>query len=326
MNILRLIEPWAILLLCLVVGTASGQTPMEISAFGDLVLPFGSSETNGDQFQVNQAELDLTAEVGPGATADMALPYDPESGGFGLAVLAVDFAIHQQDGWDISVKAGQFDIPFGIDWRSYASVDRRMVTVPLMVDATHEGWNDLGATLHLERGPLALDAFLVNGSSCGRGQGTCKINREEVVRSFGARLGCAPLEGLELGFSGALFHDLDGTTVMTLWGADGQWRQGPWLVKGEYLQQIADQNTVAEATNDGAYLQVLRELGRTFVFARHDFLVHESKDSPDLQRWELGAGYVVRDGLEVRLEQQLGGASLGDMTWLQMVMTFGANN
>ena len=73
MNILRLIEPWAILLLCLVVGTASGQTPMEISAFGDLVLPFGSSETNGDQFQVNQAELDLTAEVGPGATADMAL-------------------------------------------------------------------------------------------------------------------------------------------------------------------------------------------------------------------------------------------------------------
>ena len=238
----------------------------------------------------------------------------------------MDFAIHQQDGWDISVKAGQFDIPFGIDWRSYASVDRRMVTVPLMVDATHEGWNDLGATLHLERGPLALDAFLVNGSSCGRGQGTCKINREEVVRSFGARLGCVPLEGLELGFSGALFHDLDGTTVMTLWGADGQWRQGPWLVKGEYLQQIADQNTVAEATNDGAYLQVLRELGRTFVFARHDFLVHESKDSPDLQRWELGAGYVVRDGLEVRLEQQLGGASLGDMTWLQMVMTFGANN
>lgn len=313
-----------ILILLALALPASAQTAMEISAFGDLMMPLGGDEDTGHEFQVNQAEVDLVAEIGERSTADMAVAYDPASGLWGLAVLAANYTLTEGDRLDASLRAGQFDVPFGIDWRTYASVDRKVVTAPLLLDATHEGWNDLGMNAHLEKGRFTLDGFLLNGTSCGRGLGTCPVNRPEVDRAFGSRLGFFPSAGWELGFSNAYFTDPDDGLTMSLYGGDLQAALGAFFFKAEYVLQISDQNTPAEAENHGFYVQGLYDLGAPYLFVRYDTLDYDCGCAPSATRWSLGGGYELQPGLEVRLEHQAGGLGLPNVTWLQLVMEFGS--
>ncbi len=300
------------------------QTVMEISAFGDLILPIGGDEDTGHEFQVHQAELDLSAAIGEKSTADMAVAYDPGSGLWGLAVLAANYTLADDESLAASLRVGKFDAPFGIDWRSYASVSRKAVTAPLLLEATHEGWNDMGINAHLEKSRLTLDAFLLNGNSCGRGVGTCPVDRPDVNRAFGSRLGYFPQEGWEVGFSSAFFTGPADLVTMSLYGGDLQGTIGPFHLKTEYVLQVADQNSPAEAENTGFYIQGLYDLGAPYLLVRYDTLDFECSCAPSATRWTLGGGYELQEGLELRLEHQAGEQGLPNVTWLQLVMEFGS--
>lgn len=298
---------------------------LAISAFADLQQPAAADGVTGGAFRVNQAEIDLEGCIRPQATAAMALAYDPESRGFTLAVLTAtyDLTAPDADGLEAALTAGQFDVPFGLDWRVYASIDRRLVTPPLLIDGTHEGWNDQGANLHLAAGPGRADLFVVNGTSCGRGVQTCKVDRGEIRHAFGGRVG-AVWGPLELGTSGAVFHDEDGHVAMSLYGADLQAVWGPLALRGELVGQHVDQDSPVAALTRGWYVQGIWDLGRAFAFVRQDGVDPHAAGAPQPLRWSLGGGWKVQEGLELRLEQDLGQRDFADTTWLQLAMSFGA--
>ena len=305
---------------------AQGGGSLDISAFADLIFPVSASTETGTEVRVNQAEVDLEGAIAEDVTAAMALAYDPEAETFALAVLAVEMPLLTAGAWSAALTAGQFDIPFGIDYKVYASVDRRLVHGPLFVDYTHEGWNDLGVNFNLAARGFGADVFVINGSNCGRGVVSPLkfVERLDIKRALGSRVHYGVTDGVELGLSGALFHDQENVLAMTLMGADFQAAFGALSFKGEYVTQTVDRTTPAEATNKGFYLQGMYEFGKFFGVARYDGWSPDLEGSLSPERVSLGIGYVVREGLEVRLEHDAGLRDLEDETWLQMVMNFGS--
>lgn len=298
---------------------------LDISAFADLVFPVSASDSTGTEFRVNQAELDLAGDIAPGVSAAMALAYDPTAETFALAVLEVRIPLAATEAFSATVGVGQFDVPFGIDYQVYASVDRRLVNGPLLLNCSHEGWNDLGVNLNLARGSWGADLFVINGNRCGRGvvDPVKAVDRREVKRAEGARLHLALGGRAELGASGALFHDQQDDLPMTLLGADFQLRWGSASFKGEYVAQTVDRGTPAEAANDGYYVQGLQEWARWYAVVRYGCWNNEVSGLPSPERLSLGAGWILREGLELRLEHDAGLQDLQDVTWLQMVLDFG---
>lgn len=317
------------LITLLAAAPAAAQEPADeaggglaISAFADVQMPVESRDEDDGRFAINQAEIDLEGAIHPKTTAAMAVAWDPETETFALAVLAAEYALVEGDEFSAAVMAGQFDVRFGVDWRVYASIDRRLVTPPLTTDGTHEGWNDQGANLNLAMGPLMADLFVLNGSGCGRGVQTAKIDRTEVRRGFGGRVG-GLLGAFEVGASGAACHDYDGNLVTTLLGVDLQAAFGPLGLRGEFIVQDVDQNTAFRTEAHGWYLQGIWDFGPGFGFARWDGLDPDADGADKPERWSLGGGWLLGDGLELRLEHEVGVSALPNRTVLQLAFSFG---
>lgn len=317
-----------LVVLTLLALPAAGQdgSTLAIAAFADLIFPAAASDESGTGFRVNQAEIDLTGQIAPDLNAAMALAYDPAAETFALAVLTVQLPLVATDRFSAQALVGQFDVPFGIDYQVYASVDRRLVNGPMILDCTHEGWNDLGVNLNLALGATGLDLFLINGDRCGRGvvNPTKEVDRSAIKRGSGGRLHRTVSAGLELGISGAMFHDQEDAIPMTLLGADFQAAWGNFSFKGEVVSHNVDRGTPAELTNHGYYLQGIHQWEKWYAVARFEQWQPELDVLASPQRLCLGAGLVVRPGLEVRLEHDAGLQDLQDVTWLQLVMDFGA--
>jgi hypothetical protein len=298
---------------------------LAISAFADLIFPVFASDDSGTQFQVNQAEVDLEGEIVPDVNATMALAYDPEAETFALAVLAVEIPLSQGDDFAASALVGQFDVPFGIDYQVYASVDRRLVSGPMILDCTHEGWNDLGVNFNLAMGEAGLDLFLINGDRCGRGvvDPTKLVDRSDIKRGSGGRLHYNFTEGLQLGASGAMFHDQEDEVPMTLLGADFQAALGAFSFKGELVAHKVDRGTSAEMNNYGFYVQGMHDWEKWYAVARYEQWKPEMDGLDSPERLCLGAGLIVREGLELRVEHDWALQDMDDVTWLQLVMDFG---
>ncbi len=274
------------LITLLAAAPAAAQEPADeaggglaISAFADVQMPVESRDEDDGRFAINQAEIDLEGAIHPKTTAAMAVAWDPETETFALAVLAAEYALVEGDEFSAAVMAGQFDVRFGVDWRVYASIDRRLVTPPLTTDGTHEGWNDQGANLNLAMGPLMADLFVLNGSGCGRGVQTAKI-------------------------------DLQATF-------------GPLGLRGEFIVQDVDQNTAFRTEAHGWYLQGIWDFGPGFGFARWDGLDPDADGADKPERWSLGGGWLLGDGLELRLEHEVGVSALPNRTVLQLAFSFG---
>ncbi|HPF69759.1 MAG TPA: hypothetical protein PLQ13_03735 [Candidatus Krumholzibacteria bacterium] len=318
----RITTMLALLLLAVPAAAQDGDGPdLAISAFADLLAPLHKDEA-GEQFRVNQAEVDLEGVIAPRATAAMAVAYDPEAATFALAVLSAEYALADGDDFGAALMAGQFDVRFGVDWRVYASIDRRLVTAPLTTRGTHEGWNDQGVNLHLRKGAFAADAYLLNGSGAGRGN-TGNPDPRPIEQAYGGRLG-ALLGVFEAGVSAAAFRDEADEHVMDLTGADLQATFGPLALTAEYLRQVTDCGTPYSTVNKGAYAQGIVDLDRVYGFARWDAIDCGSSGSDCTRRISLGGGYVVETGLEIRLEHEIGLRAMPNRTWLQMAVSFGS--
>ena len=319
--------PLLSLVLAAVPVVAQPPAGLDISAFADLVFPVSPGDSVSTDFQVNQAEIDLDGTIAPGASAAMAVAYDPEAESFSLAVLSMEMILAEAGDFGAGLTVGKFDVPFGIDYKVYASVDRRFITSPVFLDFSHRGWNDLGLDLEFSAGWFGGDIFLINGDGCGRGDdhpGGPPV-RPDIKRSWGSRLHFSPWLPLEIGFSGAIFHDQDDVLTMALLGADFQARAGGFLFKGEYLRQNVDRHTQAETDNEGFYVQGMYEFGQVFLLVRYDQWTPESATRLSPERVSLGGGYILHPGLEFRLEHDVGLRDLGNSTLLQMVMSFGGD-
>lgn len=313
---------------------------IEWSGFFDVTGGIQSSNDDETEFGLGQAEIDLASELSDRIAVEVAVAYNAEEGVFELGAALIDIHLfgsegsHVRPGFGIDhsfIVVGLFDVPFGIDYHVYPSVDRKLVTAPMVVDLTHGGWNDVGFQFGLEATHGNFVFYIVNGfeasadvldevETLATGTDVYEEIDTSPANALGTRLGIAPFGWLEVGTSFATGWNAAGKSEMALVGADLQFSMFNIELKGEFIAHSVNRS-IAEENNRGYYAQATYNiLDRAFVTTRYGSFKPEGADW--IGRSSIGAGYAITDGVELRVETVLDENTEVNQTILQLVAGF----
>jgi hypothetical protein len=307
---------------------------LQISGFFDVVGRHQSSADDKTEFGLGQAEVDLESELPDRAAVAVAIAYNADEALFELGAAELGINVYGSEEslvTSLDVTGGQFDVPFGIDYHVYRSIERKLVTAPLVVDLTHGGWNDAGLRLNLESAYGNLVCYWVNGfessvevldevQTLATGEDVYEEVDTSPANAIGTRLGITPLGWMGFGGSFAAGWNASGKSEMSLVGLDLQLNMFNLELKGEFIAHSLNR-TIAEENNRGYYVQGLYHvLDRAFVVGRYGSF------KPDQQNWHgqgsIGFGYALTDGVELRWESLISETSEDNQNIVQLVAGF----
>ena len=298
--------------------TSDELLPIEITGFGDFCRMMHCSK---ESYGIGQVEIDLEKNLTENITFIAAVAYDNEEETFGLGEFNVCFHFFGSDGEHFhpvsgidhsGIKVGQLDVPFGIDWQVYPSIDRKLVSVPLVVENTHEEWNDYGVQIYMDIGQFDAVVFGLNGFG---------YDDVEMKLAIGGRLGITPNKFIEIGGSYAGFLNGNSKTDMSLTGVDLQFHYQAFSFKGEYIAHrlsLAGDNTV---NNSGFYCQGMYDLGRYYIVTRYGMFSPDVPETDDITRFSSCLGWIVLEGCELRFEYQVNSEE-DNASFMQMAIGF----
>ncbi len=305
---------------------------LEISAFFDALGVVRNGHDDKTNFSLNQAEVDLIHALSDEIETEVWVMFEGDHFGVGAAFVTFNPYTSEHDFLrSASITAGQFDVPFGIDYLVIASPDRKFITVPRAVEGTHESWNDLGIQFGLESSAGNLVVYGVNGfeslthvldeeASITAGHDVYEEIETTPANAFGMRLGGTPTEDLEIGASIATGLNSDGENEVLLWGGDIQWSTSAFEIKGEWLYRSAHRS-IKEEINRGWYLQgAYNLLDRAFVIGRYGSFKEAHHEWTD--QVSIGGGYRLMDGVELRYESVINEHSAENQNIVQVVVSF----
>ncbi len=306
--------------------------PLEISGFGDVYSESRQDGESGDNFALGQVEVDFETNIDEKIVIGAAIAFDVESETFGLGAFTVDFHLWDSDGGHFQpvqgidhsgVIAGQFDVPFGIDWYVYPSIDRKLVTVPLVVENTHDGWNDYGLIGYMDNRYFNTVLYGANGFGYESG---VDLNGDpiEINMNFstGARVGMTPHEYFEIGGSYAGFFNEENKIDMSLLGADLQFNYQGFSAKGEYIAHGIGLEGDSSVTNTGFYGQGMYDFGKYYAVARYGVFSPDEDGVDDINRTSIGVGWVPTDAFQLRYEYQANSEDADDVSYFQLAVGF----
>ncbi len=234
----------------------------EISGFFDAVGVANFSNTKESRFLINQFELDLSYLHQSHFSVGTALAYNNESESMELAMAFIHYSFNdgpvkhprRVETYDHSaLLIGKFDMPFGLDYLSYASIDRPTISQPLVIEKTIAGWNDIGIDYHLFKNNLKFDVWAVNGFTSGV--------------SVGGNIRYKFFPFLEIGFSHST--DIDNFKSVNDWlsGVDFQINTEIFEIKSEFLwmkgvYEGAVDTVLNNEMHHGGYFQILTHLDK----------------------------------------------------------------
>lgn len=283
---------------------------VRIGGFADIYNERSAQSRLAGQYRVGQVEVGLSADLSSRVGIEAAVARDGSAPA--LAVLVADFRL--VDSGDVqsalgveslNVLVGRFDVPFGIDWHVYPSIDRLLVSGPLVVDGTHGGWNDLGVQAYAEAGRFDLVGYAVRGADI-----------DAAEWAAGTRVGVRSGDAA-LGLSLAGLHDGSGLPNRHLLGADIQWSFNSLSAKAEYVRRWPAARS-QDGVQHGAYAQGTWENQRYFAVVRLGAL--ETADG-DEQRLSVGGGWRMRENCQLRMEFQANSAAR-EVLFTQLVVGF----
>jgi len=299
---------------------------LTISGFGDILADFQNKD-DGSTFYIGQTEVDIESDLTEKFSIALAIAYDNEA--FAIGAFTVDCNLFTANDEaapsllgieSVTVGGGQFDIPFGIDWHEYPSIERKIISSPLVVENTHGLWNDYGGYLAIESEFGNAVAFMANGF-CYEG---CDPSGEslttENLRSGGGRIGLIPHKSIEIGASVASVEGRNNTVDMLLGGGDFRISLKELKLKGEYIAHNLHSGEIGDFTNDGYYVQAQYGIGEISLVGRYDEF-RPNRENTDIQRWALGAGRTIRDRVELRFEYDIN-KSIDDSAIFQVAFRF----
>lgn len=307
--------------------------PLEISGFGDVFLASYQDSELGQDFEIGQVEIDIETNIAEKTVISAAIAYDAESETFGLGAFTVDFHLFDSEaghfrpieGIDHSgIIVGQFDVPFGIDWHVYPSIDRKLVSAPLVVENTHDGWNDYGVQLYVENRWFNAVVFGSNGFSYETGEVDAlgEPVMADIAFAAGGRFGFTANEYVEIGGSYSGLFNRKSETDIRLIGGDVQLNYENFSAKGEYIEfETAVASDVSDKSS-GYYGQGMYNSGNIFLVARYGNFSVDEDGVEDVDRISIGGGWAVLDNCEVRVEHQINSGESDDLTFLQLVVGF----
>jgi hypothetical protein len=280
-------------------------SPLGLSGFADVVYASIPDSGSNGHFDLGQLELDLSYHFNERVRSDLAIAYNDRV--FGVGVITIGFVI----GEVTEIHVGQFDVPFGIDLNFYPSPERKLISPPLVVEKTHNLWNDIGLQFCSGWRNLGLVLFAVNG-----------LAGAEVSVVPGGRAFYSPVDLLEFGASIGIGLADEIESEAILLGGDFQLSYKNLYLKGEYIEHAYERTTDSKTTA-GFYLQATVDVRPFFFCARYGGLDSEVPSLDELDRVTLGAGYRVIEEVELRGEYQLYGSDwMEDLILLQTVARF----
>jgi len=269
-----------VLILCaLIPRGSSAQTPVRISGFGDLQFTTDHDDSTTADFSLGQTELDFDVELSPYSSFSVAVAHNSVDGTFGLGAVTADFrwagssADHPYTSSWLETSGliiGDFDIPFGLDWLVYPSIDRQLISSPAVVLHTHGQWHGIGANIYAESQSANFTAYLTDGFGHEGVAASGAPFSLATKQAVGFRAGVLPLAGIEIGVSGAQIGGVNADQTMALFGLDIQLLYGSWDFKGEYIGHTVHYLTATHPYNDGLYFQGIRHFASWYAVARYD--------------------------------------------------------
>ncbi|MFC1493219.1 hypothetical protein ACFL6O_04605 [candidate division KSB1 bacterium] len=292
---------------------------IEITGFGDFSRVGGSEEENSYQF--GQVEVDLETNIDERIVIAAAIAFDPGSETFGMGAFTVDFRLFGSEEGHFKthdhintsgIVVGQFDVPFGLDWMVYPSIDRKLVSGPLAIENQHDYWNDYGIQGYIDTKWFNAVAFGTNGFG---------YDEVEMKMALGGRVGLKPHEFVEVGSSYASFLNEDERADMQMLGFDLQFGYQAFSFKGEYILREHGLNGDEKVRSDGYYAQGMYDFGKYFVVSRYGKFTPVFDGEEHIARFTGGLGYVLTDGCELRFEYQAN-ENAGSLSFMQLVVGF----
>jgi hypothetical protein len=298
-----------ILTFLLLFSTSKAQ--MEISGFFDAIGVANFTNTENSRFLINQFELDFSYLHKTHFSVGSALAYNNETENMELAMAFIHYSFDEGpakhprrvETYDHSaLLVGKFDVPFGLDYLSYASIDRPTLTQPLVMEKTIAGWNDVGVDFHHFAGNLKFDIWALNGFKAGVG--------------LGGNIRYRFFPFLEIGVSHSadmdnFFKDVNDW----LSGVDIRIDTETFEIKSEFLwmkgvyEGVPD-TVLSDNMHHGGYFQVLTHLDKFIEIPL--FVVLRiggwqcSEDIEDLneaqKRYTATVGYALHENLSVKFE------------------------
>jgi hypothetical protein len=326
---------------------------VNVSGHFDVQAVGRNAELGDNNFQIGQLAVDLSSSLSDRVNASMEIAY-----GFDEQVdideAFVDWNVYRWNGQprdnplatvSVGFMAGQFDVPFGLDWRSYRSVDRPLVSIPTVVANTHRGWNDLGVEMHGELTWANWSAFAVNGfgtSSTLRlpdrplpvslTAGADGAASDDVVptEAYGARFGLVMNEHIEFGTSFAAGYTDDNQQDERLFGLDFTGKAEALELKAEFINhqrnRVGGKESVFGYYAQGSYNFNERWFGvvRQDAFNADGTVVYPMNVTMTntLLCTSAGCGYRVGPNAQFRAEYQFAEGSNNDTVFLQTAVGF----
>lgn len=306
----------------------------DISGFFDEVGVANFLDTKQSKFLINQFELDFSYLHESHFSIGTAVAYNNETDNMELAMAFVHYSFddgpgkhpRRVEGYSHSaIQIGKFDMPFGLDYLSYASIDRSTITQPLVIEKTIAGWNDIGIDYHLFKENLKFDLWAVNGFNKGVGIGG------NVRYKF--------FPFLEIGVSHSA--DINNFKKVNDWlsGIDFMINAESFEIKSEFLwmkgvYEGAVDTVLNNEMHHGGYFQVLTRLERwvsiplvlTLRFGGWQCSGQIDSSIDDTQRrYSTTIGYNLHDNFALRLEliaNTYDNSATETIGFLQMVVSF----
>jgi len=320
--------------LCAGLSLPASGSDLEITGFFDVTGSYQNSAEDKTAFGLGQAELDLEHQLANNVLASVGIAYNNETSNFELAMATVEINLINNNRSFInsaSISAGQFYVPFGIDYNVRASIDRKLITSPLAVGLTHAGWNDLGVQFNVESEYGNLVIYGVNGfessyevsdqaHSLSLGLAIGEEINTTPANAFGGRLALTPIENLEIGGSAAMGLNKSDKNEMIITGGDLQYSISDFDFKGEYIQHSLNRS-IEEEKNQGYYFQSTFNLNQVFLVGRYGAFKPDG-ETIWTDRTSIGAGYIITDGVELRFESTIYKNSNNNTNILQLAAGF----
>ncbi|OQX85513.1 hypothetical protein B6D60_07720 [candidate division KSB1 bacterium 4484_87] len=310
---MKTIFAYLIVWFSLMMSLTTGQTQTKITGFFDVIHSYNFTMNENSGFRINQFELDLSFSYCDYISMAAAIAHNNEENKVeaALAYLHYNFFSkkslihpHKEESMPhTGLLIGKFDIPFGIDYLSFASPDRPIISQPIIIEKTIGYWTDIGVNFHIVNKKLCLSLSAVNGFNNG-------IN---IGGNF--KISSIPFFQIGLGHRSD-FVSLSNRRnwINTLFLIS---EQKNWEIKSEYIwtQGLLDgaQDTLRTPGNHkGFYLQTVFQLKDAirlpffltlrYGFWRSDMDSDQSGKNDQINRYTQGLGYWIHDNCSVRME------------------------
>lgn len=338
---------FCLILVALPIQVTLGQTvngpSIDVSGHLDIRAVEGNTAVKNNDFQIGQFAIDLSSKINDRVTASMEIAYADAARDVVVDEAYADWSLFRWNGYSSTeplgvtktgVIVGQFDVPFGLDWRSYNSLKRKLVSVPLVISEIHRGWNDLGVQFYGEATWANWSVFAVNGFGTSP---ALRLGQNDVLpprliasdeeaadniipnEAYGARFGLYMNDQVEFGTSFAAGYGQNNDQQSRMFGFDVTAAFDELELKGEFISRRRDFSS-GRWDDLGYYVQGAYAWGKQFGVIRGD--VYRPEGGPAEFSTSAGAGYIVHDNAQLRVEYRMAEGSSNDTIFLQTAVAF----